>query len=121
MQNFKTIKWTYRLLPPLLIIRMMKLTAVLLFAFTINLYAKGYSQNITLKMSNAPIEKVLDEIRKQTGYSFFYKVDLLNNFSAINIRVKKATIEEAMAICLSNYPLGYFSLSEQDSRTYIVN
>ena len=112
MQNFKTIKWTYRLLPPLLIIRMMKLTAVLLFAFTINLYAKGYSQNITLKMSNAPIEKVLDEIRKQTGYSFFYKVDLLNNFSAINIKVKKATIEEAMAICLSNYPLGYFIIDK---------
>ncbi len=107
MQNYKTRKWGLRLLPPVLIIRIMKLTAVFLLALSVNLSAEGYSQDITLKLANASLEKAFNEIRKQTGYVFFYKTDLLKDLPSINLKVKNATLEKTMETCLSNLPLTY--------------
>ncbi|MBC7888256.1 MAG: TonB-dependent receptor [Ferruginibacter sp.] len=74
---------------------------------TINVSANGYSQDITLRLSDTPLEKVLNEIRKQTGYAFFYKTDLLKDIPKIKVKVKHASIEETMKICLSDLPLSY--------------
>jgi len=107
MENYKTRKWGLRLLPPVLIIRIMKLTAVFLLAISINISAKGHSQEITLKLSNTSLEKAFSEIRKQTGYVFFYKTDLLKDLPHISLKVKNATLEETMEACFSNLPLSY--------------
>jgi hypothetical protein len=53
-------------------IRIMKLTIVLLIAACLQVSAKGYSQKVTLKENNISLQKVFEEIRKQTGYHFFY-------------------------------------------------
>lgn len=85
----------------------MKLTAVLLFAFCINTGATGFAQSITLSVRNAPVEKVLKEIRKQTGYSFFYKTELLRNAPRISFSVKNADIQQALAMCFTGVPVEY--------------
>ena len=54
------------------IVKAMKLTFILLTAFCIQLSARGYSQNITLELKDAPLERVFREIQKQTGYGFLY-------------------------------------------------
>ena len=95
----------------------MKLTAVFLFALTINVSANGYSQDITLKLSNTSLEKVFNEIRKQTGYLFFYKTDLLKDIPTVKIKVKNASIEEAMKACLIDLPLTYFIID----KTIVLN
>ena len=107
MQNYKTRKWGLRLLPPVLIIRIMKLTAVFLLAISINVSANGYSQNVTLNFSRTSLEKIFKEIRKQTGYVFFYKTDLLKDLPKINVKVNNASISEAMDASLINLPLTY--------------
>lgn len=117
MQIFDTHKWPQRLLPPVLIIRIMKLTAVFLFALTINVSANGYSQDITLKLSNTSLEKVFNEIRKQTGYLFFYKTDLLKDIPTVKIKVKNASIEEVMKTCLIDLSLTYFIID----KTIVLN
>jgi TonB-linked SusC/RagA family outer membrane protein len=117
MENYKAREWGLRLLPPVLIIRIMKLTAVFLLAISINVSAKGHAQEITLKLSNTSLEKVFSEIRKQTGYVFFYKTDLLKDLPGINLKVKNASIEETMEACFSNLPLTYTIID----RTIVVS
>ena len=85
----------------------MKLTVVLLFVFCINTGATGFSQSITLSLRNAPVEKVLKEIRKQTGYSFFYKTELLRNAPRVSLSVKNAAIRQALDLCFTDVPVEY--------------
>jgi hypothetical protein len=51
-------------LPPKLLL-IMKLTSILLFLALMQASAKGYSQ-ISLKEKNAPLERILESIKKQT-------------------------------------------------------
>ena len=107
MQNYKTRKWGLRLLPPVLIIRIMKLTAVFLLAISVSVSANGYSQDVTLNFSRTSLEKIFNEIRKQTGYVFFYKTDLLKDLPKVKVKVTNASISEAMDASVLNLPLTY--------------
>ena len=55
----------------------MKLTALLLLVACLQVSAHGYTQQITFSMRNATVEKVLREIERQTGYTFWYNNELL--------------------------------------------
>lgn len=85
----------------------MKLTAVLLLAITMDVSATGFSQEVTLNLSNTSLEKVFKEIRKQTGYVFFYKTNVLKGIPKLNISVHNADIKETMEACLGRLPLSY--------------
>ena len=54
------------------IIRVMKLTALLLFAGFLHVSARTNAQVITLSVKDIPIQKALTEIEKQSGYNFIY-------------------------------------------------
>lgn len=54
------------------VLLVMKLTTAILLMFLVQVSAKSYSQ-ITLNEQNASLEKVLNSIKKQTGYSFFLR------------------------------------------------
>ena len=97
-------------------IRIMKLTIVLLIAACLQVSAKGYSQKITIKENNIPLQKVFEEIRKQTGYQFFYVDEVLVNAKNVTINVKKGSIDEVLDSCFKNQELTY-TISE---RTIIV-
>src|SRR5690349_17403991 len=49
-------------------LRIMKLTAALLFLFNMSLSARSLSQNITYSGKDVPLEKVFDAIKEQTGF-----------------------------------------------------
>src|SRR5215217_1809246 len=46
----------------------MRLTTVLLIATIMQVSASGLAQKITINKKNAPIDEVINEIRKQSGY-----------------------------------------------------
>ena len=52
------------------LLRIMKISAVLLFAACMQVSAKVNSQNVTLSVKNEPLDRVFSEIKKQTGYTF---------------------------------------------------
>lgn len=85
----------------------MKLTAIILLAACLQVSARGLSQTLTLSFKNASLEKVLHEIQKQTGYSFFYEDGLLKNAKPVDITVIKATIVQVLDICFTNQPFTY--------------
>lgn len=89
------------------LLRIMKLSALLLLTACLSAGARSYSQKVTLALKDAPMEKVFAEIKKQTGYSIFYNYRLLEKTVPVSIRLKGVPVDEAMKACLSNQPLDY--------------
>lgn len=86
---------------------LMKFTTILLLAACLQVSARGLAQKITISERNAPLEKILKQIHKQTGYQFFYESALVDNFGNISIRVKDAPIEKVLALCFDEKPVTY--------------
>ena len=91
------------------IIKVMKLTALLLLVASLHVAAKGHAQPQALNLSlrNATVEKALKEIENQSGYTFWYNNELLNKTARISVRVQGVTLEDALKRCLENQPVGY--------------
>jgi TonB-linked SusC/RagA family outer membrane protein len=87
--------------------RVMRLTALIVFAACITASAGVYSQSVTLSEKNVPLEKVFKEIKKQTGYVFFYDEDWMKNAQKVSVNVVNSPLEEVLAICFKNQPLTY--------------
>lgn len=85
----------------------MKLTFFLVLATCLQGNAAGHSQSITLSEKNVSLEKIFTEIKKQSGYDFFYESKLLKNVGNVDIDVINASIEDVLAICLKNKPLAF--------------
>ncbi len=85
----------------------MKLLAIALFALCMQVSANGYSQKVSLNLKDAKIETVLKEIRKQTGYLFFYKSEELKNTGPVSIKVSNLDIDDVMKEVLENTRLSF--------------
>lgn len=88
-------------------LRIMKLIAILLFAATIQVSAKGYAQLITVSGKNISLEKVFKQIERQSKYVFFYDEVGLQQAGLVNIDVKNATLNEVLEVCFKDQPLNY--------------
>lgn len=86
---------------------MARFTAFLLFAACIQLSAKGWAQHITLSERNAPLEKVISDIQKQSNYAFFYDHELLQKGNPVTIHLNRESILEALQQIFNNQPLTY--------------
>ncbi|WP_316835407.1 SusC/RagA family TonB-linked outer membrane protein [Pedobacter nutrimenti] len=85
---------------------MMKLVTFVFFIGLMQATAAGYAQKINLSEKNTSLKMVLLEIKKQSGYLFFYNAEDLNQ-RKISINVKNASIEEALKACLQDQPFSY--------------
>jgi TonB-linked SusC/RagA family outer membrane protein len=92
------------LFPPKLLL-VMKITTVLIMIVLVQASAKSYSQ-VTLNEKNAPLEKVLKSIEKQTGYSFFYNYNNVKN-AVVSIQVSNTSLDQALAICFKDLPISF--------------
>jgi TonB-linked SusC/RagA family outer membrane protein len=92
---------------PKQMLRIMKLTAIILLSACITASAKGDAQGITLSLKNAPLEIVFKEIQKQAGFNFVYNNNLVRNTKPVDLEVNQATVEEVLERCLKDQPLTY--------------
>ncbi len=69
--------------------------------------AISYAQKITVKEKEASLEKVFDDINKQTGYIFFYEDNVLSGMPKISFDVKNTPIKDVLDICFKDQPLIY--------------
>ena len=88
--------------------RIMKLTAILIFAACLHVSAKGVAQNVNLSEKDAPLQKVIKEIEKQTDYVFFYKSVLLLDAKKVTITAVNMPLQQVLDICFKNQPFGYY-------------
>ncbi|MEO6733468.1 MAG: TonB-dependent receptor [Ferruginibacter sp.] len=85
----------------------MKLTAVILLATCLQISAKSFTQNITISEKNAALEKVFLSIKNQTGYTFWYKAELLEDAKKVSISVKNAPLESVLDLCMAGQNFTY--------------
>ena len=85
----------------------MKLTALFLLVFILKVGARGYAQTVTLSENHTPLSTVFREIKKQTGYSFFFDESWIKEARTVTIEVKGASLATVLDLCFQNQPLTY--------------
>lgn len=89
------------------IMRVMKITMVLLICMMLQVSASTFAQRVTLNKKNSSIHLVLEEISNQTNYNFFYKTSIFNGSKPVTIQVKNATLEQTLDECFADSPYSY--------------
>ena len=88
----------------------MRITTLLLLIGLMQTYATStYSQNtkLSLKMENASLESILNEIEKISEFRFFYKSSEINQNEKLNVDAKEQTVDEVLNNLFSNSDLTY--------------
>lgn len=83
----------------------MKLLIISLLLFLGQATASVMSQTLTLHFTNAPLDKVLTEIKKQTGYSYIANVKLLKEAKTVTVSVRNANVNDVLKIIFKDQNL----------------
>ncbi len=84
------------------LLRVMRLTVILLFLSFMQVSAKSYSQKLTLNLENVSLEKIFKEIKRQTGFYFLYNNAEIKKVGNITVKVENASIEETLNASLNS-------------------
>lgn len=95
----------------------MKITGMLLLVVCLQVSARVYPQKVTLSETNVPVQRVFEEIRKQTGFQFLYSNEMLRNTRTVTTQFKETPLKEALDQLVSNQPLTY---SIEDNNTILI-
>ena len=85
----------------------LKITSILLIVCALHLSAASYSQNVTISRKNATLETVFKDVKKQTGFLFFYNEKVNINSKVPDIKLVNVSIEEVLNACLTGLNLTY--------------
>lgn len=85
----------------------MKLTAIILLSATLQVSAKGFTQQVTLSVKDAPLTEVFKQIKTQTGISFIWDEQVLKATHPVTLSVKNASIKDVLDECIIQQPLTY--------------
>ena len=88
-------------------VRVMKITAVLLLAACLHASARTDGQAVTLKVKNAPLKEVFRAIQQQTGLDVLVDEALLQKAGRVTLDVRDMPVPQVLNICLKNEPLTY--------------
>ena len=90
------------------LLRIMKLTSLLLFAAFLNSYATGFGQtNVTLNLKNADLPKIFSEIQKKTTVTFLYNDDLLPGNKKFDVIVTAVPLTKVLDDLFKDIDLSY--------------
>jgi TonB-linked SusC/RagA family outer membrane protein len=89
-----------------------KLLLVFVLSTIFQVNAATYGQNVTLNIKNASLKEVLDVLRKQTGYHFLYRTEMLNQTRQMSINVTNEPLTKVLELCFEGQPLTY-SINEK--------
>ncbi|QEC45602.1 SusC/RagA family TonB-linked outer membrane protein [Pseudobacter ginsenosidimutans] len=79
----------------------------LLIILLMMISARGAAQEITLKGDDLPLKKIFAEIKKQTGYTFFFDADLLEKGKKVSLNVKSAPLKAVLDLICKDQPFTY--------------
>lgn len=90
-------------------IKIMKLTVLMLAVCLSSVVASTYAQTTTLNVSakNETLEKVLEQIEKQSEFLFFYNLEEINKNEKISINEKNANIQTVLNAIAAKTGLKY--------------
>src|SRR5690606_17268938 len=85
----------------------MRLIVPLLFVIPFQTSANGIAQEITISEKTAFLPELFRDIERQTGYLFFYDKALIQTKKPVRVRLKNASLEDALTTCLKGQELAY--------------
>src|SRR5687768_7611639 len=85
----------------------MKLTAVILLAFSLHLAARTHSQNISFSGRDVSLKRAIAEIKKQTGFLVVYNKELIKNAQRVTVNVRNRPLTDFLDLVLKNQQLSY--------------
>lgn len=78
--------------------------------------AATFGQRVTMNQRNMPLESVLKEIRKQSGFDFYYDSKVIPKTQKVNVSITNVTLDEALKRVLSGLELTY----QIDGKTVVI-
>ena len=87
------------------ILRIMKLTIVLMLVSLMHVSASSLGQSVTLVQKNVTLIKMFKEIRKQTGYNFIWSSKKVNKDFVVNANFLKADLADVLTYLQATYNL----------------
>ncbi|HEY4336615.1 MAG TPA: TonB-dependent receptor plug domain-containing protein, partial [Puia sp.] len=69
--------------------------------------AASYSQKVNLSVRQEPLDKVFRAIKAQTGYVFWYKVDILKHSRPVTLQLREVDLGAALDSIFRDEPLSY--------------
>jgi len=85
----------------------MKLTLILMVVALLQVSAASYAQKISIDKKDAQLVDVLNEIRQQSGYSFLYNSQMLQQARPVTFSVKNATLKQTLDDVFAQQPFTY--------------
>lgn len=85
----------------------MKLILLFIGIFTFQATATVRAQKLSLTFKNVPLVTVISEIKKQSGYLFWYNDNVLQKAGNITLSVSSADLKTVLDLCLAGQPLSY--------------
>lgn len=89
------------------LLRVMRITLLLLVTGMLSVSAKSYSQKITFQGRNVAFTVILDAVRQQSGYTVFTTKNILNSTSPLTLNVKEMELDEFLKKITANQPVDY--------------
>lgn len=93
--------------PSLKWLSVVKLTPLLSLVFCLCMSAKVNGQRISLSVKNEPLENVMANIRKQSGYAFIANNQYFKNAKPVTVQLKDVPLEDALNKVFAGQPFSY--------------
>jgi len=97
---------------PRQLLRIMKLTTLLLIAVYLHVGAAGYGQKVTITGKDMPLQNVFKMIHRQSGYVFFYDYDIFQGAKKVTLNIINSDIHTVLVECLKDQNLGFNILNK---------
>ncbi|MGN6417475.1 MAG: SusC/RagA family TonB-linked outer membrane protein [Pseudobacter sp.] len=85
----------------------LKLTVLFLITGLISANAEGFSQSVTLKAVDMPLQKVFSIIKQQTGYSVAGDIELLQKQKPVTIQAENMPLESFLKMLFTNQAVSF--------------
>lgn len=89
------------------LLRIMKLTYLLLTLGLLQVYAETSAQKLTIQKEKTTLRNIFGEIHSQTGYSVVYSVKHIEQLPSINVSLRNLSLQDAMTQILAGLPLDF--------------
>lgn len=83
----------------------MKFITLLITAAIVQVSAATYAQRVTLSTHGAKLAEVLLDIQRQSGYDFFYSLQLMQQARPVSIDVKDVELSDALDALFAQQPI----------------
>lgn len=115
MKKNHACPWHPLMPPPLIkLLRVMKLTAVLMFVGIMSVSAEGFSQDVrvSLSLNGVKLTRLFKAIEKETNYRFAFSNDIIPAGRVVTVNVKDMAVSQVLNDVLGSTKLKYRFVDE---------